>query len=511
MASASTDPTPGSDPAPGTDPARGSDPSRGHLLRGSAWMIAMRWATRALGLVSTVILARLLAPEDFGVVAMAMVVVGFLEVFTHTGVDLALIRDAGATREHYDTAWTLEILQAALLALALLAAAPLATRYFGDPRVLEVMQLLSLRAFIGGFENIGVVAFRRDLNFDREFWFGVFKKMSTVAITIAAAIAFRSYWALVIGLIGGRALDVAISFIMHPYRPRPTLARFGDIWGFSRWLLLARVANLLNRKLDEFVVGGQAGTTAMGNYFVASDIATAPAEEVVLPMTRGIFPVYSRLQNDRARLAESFFTVLRSTAYLCVALGLGVSAVAPHLVPLVLGAQWLDAIPLMQWLGVWGALMGMALALDPLLLATGRGALLASFKWIQLVVLAPALVYGGMVGGVVGVAAAKTLVMAATLPVFLFWAARAQALGARRVAGAVAPAALAGVVMYGAVLATADASTALPMWLRLLAEVGVGAIVYIAAVLAVWRVRGTPAGPERDVIEKLGRLLRGRG
>jgi lipopolysaccharide exporter len=500
MASGSTD--------PGIDPAPGANPPRGHLLRGSAWMIAMRWATRALGLVSTVILARLLAPEDFGVVAMAMVVVGFLEVFTHTGVDLALIRDANATREHYDTAWTLEILQAVALAVALLAAAPAATRYFDDARVLEVMQLLSLRALLGGFENIGVVAFRRDLNFNREFCFGVFKKMSTVAVTIVAAIVFRSYWALVIGLVGGRALDVVISFVMHPYRPRPTLARFSEIWGFSRWLLLARVANLANRKLDEFVVGGQAGTAAMGNYFVASDIATAPAEEVVLPMTRGIFPVYSRQQHDRVQLAESFFTVLRSTAYLCVALGLGVSAVAPELVPLVLGSQWLAAIPLMQWLGVWGALMGMALTLDPLLLATGRAALLSAFKWIQLAVLIPALIAGGMLAGVVGVAAAKTLVMAAVLPVFLFWAARAEGIGAWRVAGAVTPAAIAGLAMYGGVLGIAGVVHDQALWLRLLLEVATGALIYPAVVLIAWRLRGAPAGPEREVIEKLGRLLR---
>ncbi len=467
----------------------------------------MRWATRALGLISTIILARLLAPEDFGVVAMAMVVVGFLEVFTHTGVDLALIRDASATREHYDTAWTLEILQAAALALTLLVAAPFATRYFGDPRVLEVMQLLSLRAFIGGFENIGVVAFRRDLNFDREFWFGVCKKMSTVAVTITAAIVFRSYWALVIGLIGGRMLDVAISFLMHPYRPRLTLARFADIWGFSRWLLLARVANLANRKLDEFVVGGQAGTTAMGNYYVASDIATAPTEEVVLPMSRGIFPVYSRQQDDHARLAESFFTVLRSTAYLCMALGLGISAVAPELVPLVLGKQWFAAVPLMQWLGMWGALMGMALVLDPLLLATGRASLLARFKWIQLAVLIPALMYGAHVAGVVGIAAAKTLVMGATLPLFMFWAMRAQRMPLRRAIGAIAPALFAGLAMYGCVIASAQGLHDHALWLRLLAEVAIGAIVYVTLVIALWRLRGAPAGPERDVLEKVGRVL----
>jgi len=484
-----------------------TDPPRGHLLRGSAWMIAMRWATRVLGLVSTIILARLLAPEDFGVVAIAMVVVGFLEVFTQTGVDLALIRDANATREHYDTAWTLEILQAAALALALLVAAPFATRYFGDPRVREVMQLLSLRALIGGFENIGVVAFRRDMNFNREFWFGVLKKLCTVAVTISAALVFRSYWALVIGFVGGRALDVVISFVMHPYRPRLTLTRFGDIWGFSRWLLLARVANLANRKLDEFIVGGQAGTAAMGNYFIASDVATAPAEEVVLPMSRGIFPVYSRQQNDRERLAESFFTVLRSTAYLCVALGLGVSAVAPELVPLLLGKQWLPVVPLMHWLGIWGAFMGVALALDPLLLATGRAALLASFKWLQLAVLAPALVYGGVVAGVIGIAAAKTLVMATMLPLFLLWISRAQGLSVRRMFGAIAPAWGAGLAMYVGVLATAGALQKQQLWLRLIAEVSAGAIVYVAIVLGLWWLRGAPIGPEREVMVRLRRLL----
>lgn len=467
----------------------------------------MRWATRALGLVSTIILARLLAPEDFGIVAMAMVVVGFLEVFTQTGVDLALIRDAHATREHYDTAWTFEILQAAALALALLIAAPFAARYFGDARVLHVMQLLSLRAFIGGFENIGVVAFRRDMNFDREFWFGIFKKMGTVALTISAAFVFRSYWALVIGLIGGRALDVLISFAMHPYRPRLTLAQIRHIWGFSRWLLLARVANLANRKLDEFIVGGQAGTAVMGNYFIASDLATAPAEEIVLPMSRGIFPVYSREQDDRARLAESFLTVLRSTAYLCVAAGLGVSAVAPELVPLLLGEQWLAAVPLMQWLGVWGALMGVALAIDPLLLATGRAALLACFKWLQLAVLAPALVYSGLAAGVVGIAAAKTLVMLGMLVLFLLWVARSESLSFKRMLGAIAPAWVAGVGMYWVVLRAAELLHGQALWLRLGAEIATGAFIYLGLVLLMWRMRGAPAGPEREVVERLGRLL----
>ena len=108
------------------------------LARGSAWMIGMRWAIRGVGLVSTIILARLLAPDDFGVVAMAMVAVAILESFTNTGTDLALLRNTEATREHYDTAWTLEIIQAVLLAAVLFASAPLVGGHFEDPRVTKL-------------------------------------------------------------------------------------------------------------------------------------------------------------------------------------------------------------------------------------------------------------------------------------------------------------------------------------------------------------------------------------
>src|SRR5690349_1747934 len=130
-----------------------------NLLYGSALMIAMRWSTRLLGLFSTLILVRLLTPDDFGVVAMAMVILGLLEVFTHTSVDLALIRDRDPSREHYDTAWTLEIVQAIGLAIALVVVAPWAARYFNDERVAPVIYALALRAVLGSFENIGVVAF----------------------------------------------------------------------------------------------------------------------------------------------------------------------------------------------------------------------------------------------------------------------------------------------------------------------------------------------------------------
>jgi len=217
----------------------------------------MRWAIRGIGLVSTVILARLLTPDDFGVVAMAMVAVALLEVFTQSGVDLALLRTTEPTREHYNAAWSLEIIQGVLLAIVLFMTAPWVGSHFDDARVTDVIRVLSLRALIGGFQNIGVVNFRRDLAFGREFQFGVFKKLSTFVVTIASALILNNYWALVIGQVVGKVLEVGISYRMSAYRPRFSLERVGEIWGFSQWLILSRFARLVNKQFDRWVVPAQ--------------------------------------------------------------------------------------------------------------------------------------------------------------------------------------------------------------------------------------------------------------
>src|SRR5689334_546854 len=141
------------------------------MLKGSFWMILLRWAIRLIGLVSTVILARLLTPTDFGIVSMAMFVVGMLEVLNQTGQRLAIIRLHDPSREDYDSAWTISLLVGVTIGLLILLIAPFTVVYFHEPRAILVMQCLSLRAVLDGFENIGIVDFRRDLRFDRFFWF----------------------------------------------------------------------------------------------------------------------------------------------------------------------------------------------------------------------------------------------------------------------------------------------------------------------------------------------------
>jgi lipopolysaccharide exporter len=163
------------------------------LTRGSIWMIVARWATRLIGLVSTVILARLLAPSDFGVIAMALIAAGLLETISYAGVDLALMREGNNSRDHYNTAWTIQIIQAAFIAALLIGIAPLAAAYFSEPRAIAIIQLLALKSLIDGTQNIGIVAFRKEFDFAKEFRFMVYTKLLNFVIVVGLAFALRNY------------------------------------------------------------------------------------------------------------------------------------------------------------------------------------------------------------------------------------------------------------------------------------------------------------------------------
>lgn len=488
----------------GNEPIRASR----ELAVGSAWMIGMRWAIRSVGLLSTVILARLLAPDDFGVVAMAMVAVAILQSFTQSGVDLALLRAETPLREHYDAAWTLEIIQGATLAAVLFLTAPLVAGQFEDPRVTAVIRAMSLAALVGGFQNIGVVNFRRELNFRREFLFNVYKRLATFVVTMTAALLMRSYWAMVVGYVVGRVIEVALSYVMSSFRPRLSLARVGEIWGFSKWLVLTRFSMLINRQFDRWVVGATGGAAAMGNYFIAQDFASSPSDEVIAPMSRAAFPVYSRIRQQLDELADAFRRMLGSVVAITFATGLGIAAVAEDFVHVVLGAKWVGAIPLMPWLGLFAAVYGIVRALDTFLIATGRERLSSMMGLCYALVTIPVMWAVGRQTGVEGIAAAKAATAIVLVSILVIAGTRAPPLTLRLVVSAAWPPVVSAAAMFAAVKAL---QAAVPLeshvW-GLIRDVLAGAIVYIGSGLVIWLARGRPPGIEQDLINEARRRFR---
>ncbi|MBT8144053.1 MAG: oligosaccharide flippase family protein, partial [Gammaproteobacteria bacterium] len=363
------------------------------IVGGSLWMIAMRWSMRSIGLVSTIILARLLTPDDFGLVAMAYIVVGLLQVLADAGVDLALLRDRNSTTAHWNSAWTIQVMQGALVSVMLLLAVQPSVLYFDEPRVSTALLALSICPFIDGFRNIGTVAFRKELDFAREFRFQVAQKLATFIAVVSLAFLLKNYWAIIFARIIASFTGVAISYAMHEYRPRFTLERVRDIWSFSQWMLLSRIGEFGNGQTDKFIVGGTAGTSSMGDYHVAKEVASMLSAELIYPVRRALFPNFAILVAEQQKYTQTVVTMLSIAASLIMAVQFGLAAVANDFVAVILGDRWLGITPVLQILSFAVCAKALTMLLEFLLPLTNQTRIAALTAWAELAVLILVLLY----------------------------------------------------------------------------------------------------------------------
>jgi lipopolysaccharide exporter len=472
------------------------------LLQGGAWMVAARWGLRGLGLISTLILARLLLPSDFGLVAMATATIGLLEVPIQAGQDMALIRHRNPSRAHYDSIWTFSIAIGLTLTLLLWAIAGPASSYFHEPRVTWLIRVLALRTLIGGFENIGLADFRRELRFDRVFAFMVFQRIFTSAITIACALWWGDWRALVAGILGGRLLGVAFSYVIHPYRPRLCLGALREMLGFSGWMLTANICQYVNDKADELAVGSLGSPAAMGAYNVGSDVAIAPTAETVLPATEALFPVFARISGDAEAMRSGYLDMLAFVCILSIAIGGGTALVAGDFVAVVLGPKWLAAVPLVRVLAIAGGLFAIMQNAIPVLTAIGHERLAAQLTATRAATTLLGVYAAAALGDVMTIACARLVVTAVFVPGVFFALRRILRITFTDLFSRLWRPVIAGIAMAACVLAVHARAPDLPS-LRLAIDIATGAAIYPAVIVTLWFCAGSPHGVEAAVVDKV--------
>jgi O-antigen/teichoic acid export membrane protein len=472
------------------------------MARGAAWMVAMRWSLRAVGVVNTMIIARMLTPADFGIATMAWIVVEFLLTLSDANVDMALLRENAGSREHLDTAWTIRVVSGAATAAVLFAVAPLAEAYYADPRVSTVVWITALRAVVMGFENIGVVEFRRNLEFGKEYRYWLWRRLLMLGMGLALVAMFRDYMALAIAAPVSALITVAVSFAMSPYRPRPCLVHWRRLWAFSQWSIVYNTARFVNGRIDQFVIGGTAGAADTGSYYVAYDTATLPTREVIWPMGRAFTPTLARIVHDGAEMAKALRSILGFVLVIALPAGIGASLVAGDITVVLLGEQWAASAGCFRWLAVCGACESVLLAMESYFIARGGERLFTAITLAQLALLVPAVVLAGS-HGVEVIAAMRTLVTGiAVAGMFQVMVGRGW-LKWRDLAELAWRPLLAAAAMVAAVQAFhADGGSRL---LSLLTDAAVGGAIYALALVALWGLSGRPEGAERSILAVLRR------
>jgi lipopolysaccharide exporter len=464
------------------------------LATGAAWMVGMRWVLKLIGLVNTAILARVLTPEDFGVMAMAMVIIELAMVLTDGDFEVAVLRRSGAERDLYDSAWTVRLLAGAASAVLLLLCAAPVGLMFDDPRVSVVVAIGALRPLIAGLENIGTVDFRRNLDFAGEFRYVVLQRFISLFAGLSLVFILADYRALAWSAPASAMVTVALSYWVSPYRPRLSLARVTELSSFSRWLVLFNCSRMLTERVDQFLIGRLSGAAAAGGYYVAFDIATMPTRELMLPAGRALLPNFARMAHDPVRLGEGFATVLGCAAILCCAVGPGIALVAEDLLRVFLGERWVHMAPVFQLLALFATLEGIWLMLDPLLIATGRERTLAAANMVFTALLVPVVAVTALWGGMEWIPVGRMAVMAVML---LGVVGRVMSWGA--LLGALWRPVLAASFMAAAVIATR--LEVVPV-LSLMWSVGVGAVTFPLVLCGLWLMAGRPDGAERMLLSR---------
>lgn len=478
------------------------------LIVGAMWSVGTRWSIKAIGFLNTVIMARLLMPSDYGIVAMAMLVVGLIEALLDFGATTALLRKGQLSTDEIDSAWTLRLLQSLGVGVVLLALSPFAMFYFAEPRVMPVLWVLAACASINGASNIGLTLAQKAFAFSVEFRVNVISKSLSVLATVVAGYLLQDYRALVIGVAVGYVSLVALSYLMHPYRPRLNTSKISEIWKITKWLMLAGVGTFLLRKSDE-LIAARIGTTAeFGLYNVGSDLGRLPVGELGPAMMRAFLPVLSTIQSDIQRTNRAVQKTIAAVNSITLPMGLGVAALATPLTELILGDRWSGATPFVALFAIVGSIQFVANPLSSLLILRGHTRTQSTAVWIEFLVFAISAMLLVPSQHLIGLVYARLIASAVNALSMTLFARAYVGLPIGEVARALWRPVLGAVLMHLVVVQAANQVSGLGA--QLAVGVLTGVVTYSLWLLISWWMAGRPEGLESTILEGFGREWRKR-
>jgi lipopolysaccharide exporter len=393
--------------------------------RAGFWLLIGDGIGRIAGFLKLVILARLLAPADFGVMGIALLVTAWAEYFTELGFSAALIQKRGDIRPYLATAWSVHIIRGILLAVIITASASLIGEFFNEPSAVPVIQILALQTAIRGFRNPAVIYLRKELDTRREVVLRLTGAAAGLAAGVPAAFLLRNVWALVLSLLAASLVETLGSFWVRPYRPALQLewTKAHELIRLGRWMLSLHLVGFITGHLDVLVIGKAVGAVPLGFYQMARQLTLVPLLAVGTHMHGVLFPAFASMDNDALRRL-AFLRALAVTSSIAVPVAFFLTIFGDVVVQVALGPKWSGTEDLVMILAWAGTIRAIAHPASALFLAIGNPSL--DFKTaLPKVAILLALVYPAAQSmGTIGVALTVTAASLASLLYQLVLAAR---------------------------------------------------------------------------------------
>ena len=470
---------------------------------GALWVSFLRLSYRLIGLISTVILARLLAPEDFGVAAIAMSIFFLINTFSKFGFETVIVQHKNPLPSHYSTAWTFNLTFGLIAALIMASLSGYVGRFYENPDLIYITLVISLLFLLNGIKNTGVVDFQKNMTFDKEFKLHIIPKFISFFITIGLAVYFRNFWALVIGNVVLKLLEVINSFLMHPFRPSFTFKNGKELFGFSKWLMINNLLTFFNTKSPELILGKIISPHAAAIFNLSAEIGKMATSEIIANLNRAIYPGYAKVSSDLLSLQEVYKDSIRAIALIALPLGTGVALTSSFIIPIMLGDQWLEAIDPLICLSLGGAINALKSNSNYIYFSLGKPKISTFELVIRAIFFISSFYYLVNLYGVKG--AAYSFLLTAILMFFLsnIILKFVLKLSVIEQIGLYVKPIISTIVMALSVVIGLEIISSGNNILNLVMATVIGGFSYMMAIVFIWFITGKREGPDNDLIQLL--------
>jgi len=458
-------------------------------IRGALWTFASKYSGKIMVFFSTIILARLLTQEDYGVAGYAIVVIGFLEILSDVGVSGALIYYEDNPKIAH-TAFYLNLLTGLVLFGITWAVAPLVGLYFNDDRAIPLTRALATIFPITSLRNVHRSLFKKRLRFGKNFVPDVVQSLIKGVFSIGFAFAGLGAWSLVLGQIAGRIGEMFSYWAVSKWRPKLTfdVSKAKDLLNYGTGLLSISSLGVFLLNIDYLLVGRYLGAAALGVYTLAFRIPDLVIKEFYSTLAQVLFPIYARAKEDAEVFAQSVLGTMRYVSLVTVPIGLGLAIIAEPFIIVFFGEKWLEAVPVLRAISIYTLLTSFAFNIGDIYKARGRLQTLWWLTIIRAVTLIPALYWAATVPATIMAVGWTYMAVSLFLTILnLVVASRVFDISLPQVFGAFVPSLLGGGLMSAALLLLLPYLSTFPSWLQLLTMIPVGGLVYVAFLWIVYR------------------------
>jgi len=315
------------------------------VIVGSSIFALSKFTQRLIGLVSTLILARLLTPEDFGLVAICAIFIAFTTELSQSGNEEYIIQKQELEDSDLHTAWTFSFILRVVFFLLILIMAPTISDYFDKPELQLALSIVSLTLIISGLQNPGLILLRRNINYKPIFWLTFISKFLSFLFVITYAYFERTYWAILFGDIVRASIACLGSYLITKNKVGISLTNIKEQWIYVRWLIPKSLLGFTRSQIDKVILSATLSFEDLGKYHLARSLVDLPGNNFLVPITEPLLAAFAKFKTNKEKLNFSFQISHLMLSIITFPI-VGLFYFFPSsIVTVILGDKWLEIIP----------------------------------------------------------------------------------------------------------------------------------------------------------------------